>query len=161
MCFGSYGTCTPMAVAPTQAASSQAAGIGCLFSAARTWQVTCLPVVSTLSAKMQHIPRLKYKISYTTVLHNVKDVSWCTIFRSDKILLTLYMIKLALISIFEIWLLKHILWENITLPSHQLNDKSLNLQNKKAYNLWLSNYNFYNLSPRNKQSRFVQMSVEC
>lgn len=66
LCFGSYRTCAPIAVAPTQAASLQAAGIGCLFSAARTWLVTCIPVISTLSAKMQHIPRQKYKISYIT-----------------------------------------------------------------------------------------------
>lgn len=55
----------------------------------------------------------------------VKDVSWCAVFRSGKILLTLLMVKLTFTPISGIGLLGYIWWQNFMLESHHLNDRGL------------------------------------
>lgn len=68
-------------------------------------------VTLTVSIIMQNIPRLKHKINYPDVaLLSVKDVFWCVVFRSGKILLTLLVVKPALIPVSGIRLLKYVWW---------------------------------------------------
>lgn len=92
MWFGSCGTCgTAMEAAPFATASSQAVAAKYLFPAAKMRSGHN----DAASITMPNIPRLKYKMNYPNVaLVSVKDVSWCAVFRSGKILVTLLMVRL-------------------------------------------------------------------
>lgn len=91
--FGSCGTA--MEAAPFATASSQAVAAKYLFPAAKM-RSGHNDVTFTASITMPNIPRLKYKMNYPNVaLVSVKDVSWCAVFRSGKILVTLLMVRLV------------------------------------------------------------------
>ena len=128
VCFGSGGRAVSMAVDPSVTASLQMIDVKYLCPAAKTRTGHLLFCdIHCFNSNVKHSQtEIQNKLNYPTVgLLSVKAVSWCTGFRSGKILLTLLMVKLVLISISGIRLLNYILWENMVLASHYLNDRSL------------------------------------